>query len=129
VSNDLAAFRPDDIFLIYGDRPRCFFTLLHQWVDAHHILGRGFQAGVRKSNPDREIFSSPYNFAPLQRDVHNGPLRDHPLVRLVLLDKAAEKVNEAVRRGSYEQTELDLRFLSYAEEWRQDVIKHYLPEL
>ncbi len=126
---DPAAFRRQDVQLVYGERPRCAFTMLWQFVDAHHILGRGFQAGCRKSSPDRCIFSSIYNFAPLQRDVHKGPLRDHPLVRLVLLDRAAEYVREAIRRGHYEETDLDREFLAYAEAWKKDIISHYLPEL
>jgi hypothetical protein len=82
-----------------------------------HILGRGEDFGVKKSDAYRTVFSSVYNFAPLQRDFHKGPRRDHPLMRRLFLEIAKEKVDEAVRRGDYQLTLIDTDFLELAEKW------------
>ena len=119
---DPASFHVDQIVAIHCFRPSCVITLAWQWVDAHHILGRGYVFGVRPDDMAREVFSSPYNFAPLSRDIHNGPARDDPEIRVFLLRKAAEKVDAAIRDRLYARTTHDEAFLAIAETWRKGVL-------
>ena len=120
MTGDLANFRPQDILTVYGERPRCFLSGVWQFCDGHHILGRGYDHGARKTSGDRQLFSSIFNFAPLNRDIHQGPQRDATEMRWLLLRLARRNVLESIRRGAYEITELDDRFLAFAERWRQD---------
>lgn len=116
---DAANFLPKDIDAVYSDRPKCLLTLLWQWSDPSHILGRGELFGINKGDPRRTIFSSIYNLAPLQRDIHGGPHRDHRYMRLLLLELCEEKVREAIRDGKYEKTPIDEDFLMFRDSWIQ----------
>ncbi len=109
--NDLAKFRPKDIQAVYGERPVCFLTLSHQWVDPHHILGR------RGPNNERALMSSVFNFCPLDRNIHNGPHRDAPEMRMLFLRLARQHVMNAVNTGAYQLNDNDRAFLMYADQW------------
>ena len=116
---DPASFRNGDVEAVYHGRALCPLTLHWQFVDPHHILGRGEDFGIKKDDPRRYLLSSILNFAPLQRDVHKGPRRDHPYMRALLLEAAAKKVQEAIVKGYYALTVLDRDFLSLADEWKK----------
>lgn len=117
MTSDPASHRPEDIIAVHGEHPRCFLSGLWQWVDGHHILGRGYDFGERKKDEGRRAFSSILNYAPIIRDVHKFGLRDHRLMRRLLLEIAHEKVMQAVGRGRYELRPEDTRFLQIADEW------------
>jgi hypothetical protein len=72
---------------------------------------------VRPGDPRRRLFGSVYNCAVLDRAVHRGGYRDHPYVRALLLEIAAEKVREAVVRGRYVVSARDAEFLAFARSW------------
>jgi hypothetical protein len=55
------------------------------------------------------------NSIPIEREIHAGPLRDHPLERRLFLDLARAAVMEAVGQREYELTENDRAFLALAE--------------
>jgi len=74
---------------------------------------RGEAFGIKKDDPRRAIFSSPFNFIPLDRDVHKGPYRDHTLVRRLFLEIAKEKVMSAVRDGRYQMDAPGRRLLGF----------------
>lgn len=105
---DIASFRPYDVQSVYGERYHCLMTGIWQFCDLSHILGR---SGLKMDDPRRKLYSSIFNCAPLNRDIHKGPLRDHRGVRLALLEQAERKVREAVNRGHYEISDLDEHFL------------------
>lgn len=115
--NDKASFRTEDIQAVWI-RPLCVFTLSRE-CDGHHILGRGYDAGYGKAKDGRKIFSSILNFIPICRTIHHGPLRDTKECRLLFLRLAEEKVSEAIRRGDYELTEIDVEYESFKNKWRE----------
>lgn len=114
---DRATFAPADIFAVYGERPRCFLTSTWQFAELHHILGRGYDHGAHKGTEERAFFSSIFNCAPLNRDIHKGPYRDHPLMRRLLLEIARKHVMNAIAGGAYELSGYDRDFLRFAGEW------------
>ena len=114
---DPAAFRPEDIQAVYGDRPKSWFTGLWQFLDPAHILGRGEDFGFKKDHPDRIYMSSIYNFCPLDRDIHKHGARDHRFIRAYQLEMAKEKVQEKIVAGEYVQTYIDLGFLILSDKW------------
>jgi len=115
--SDPAAFRPRDVHAVYGERPKCWITLHWQFVDAHHILGRGYVNGYRPNDVQRKMFSSVFNFCPLQRDIHKGPQKDSPEMRHLFLRLAREHVMQAVSEGRYELRPEDEAFLAFADNW------------
>jgi len=66
------------------------------------------------------MFSSVFNCAPLQRNVHNSPLINQPLMRALLLQTARKHVMNAVGCGSYELNDHDRAFLLFSDEWIRD---------
>jgi hypothetical protein len=113
---DPAGFREADVRAVFGAFPRCPLTGKRTRLDRHHILGRGMLFGIRPRDPRRRLFGSVYNCAVLDRDVHAGGYRDHPYMRALLLEIAAEKVREAVLRG-YVVSQRDRDFLAIARGW------------
>lgn len=77
---------------VFGNSPRCSLTRERKATDRHHVLGRGMLFGIRPDDARRHLFSSVYNCAVLDRAVHQGGYRDHPSMRALLLEIAAEKV-------------------------------------
>lgn len=116
--SDPASFRRDDIEAVYVT-PRCCFTL-SRMPDGHHILGRGYDFGFGTSKPGRKAFSSILNFVPLSREIHHGPLRDSRECRRLFLRLAQEKVDEAVRVGSYRLSKIDAEFMTIAAKWIEE---------
>jgi len=110
---DAAKFNQIDIEAIYGDRPRCFLTGLWQFCDLHHIMGRGYKYGFNKRIDERAMFSSVFNCGLLNRDIHNGPYRDAPEMRNLLLRIARKNIMDAVIAGRYVLNENDEAFLAF----------------
>lgn len=107
---DPSAFRNSDLVDVYGPYRVCFLTArlsnVQQRVDPHHILGRGGKG-------DRSIFSSVLNLAYLRRDFHEGPLRDAPEMRSLLLRVALTHVVNAAAQGKYTLHDIDRAFVAY----------------
>jgi hypothetical protein len=115
---DPAHGRAEELRAIWYELPCCVVTLRHDLIDPQHILGRGQDFGIKKDDPRREWFSSVFNIVPLARIVHEGPVRDHPLMRRLFLEIARKHVMNAVLAGRYVLQEKDERFLSeVAEPW------------
>ena len=68
-------------------------------------MGRGFNYGARPDDPDRIVFSSILNAAPLCRKCHE----EKPFSRAELLANIEAKV----RSSGYEMREKDERFMEY----------------
>ena len=102
--SDLADFRDGDIEAIWGTPRRCVLTGIWQFCDGQHIMGRG-------GEHNREVHSSIFNFIGLNRDIHKGGYRDHPLMRVLFLNIASAKILEAATSGIYEITDSDRDFL------------------
>ena len=111
--SDSAAFREKDVIAIWGERPHCVLTGVWQFCDLQHVLGRG-------GKHNRNISSSILNSVPLQRDIHKGPYRDHPLMRKLFLEITRKRVMNYVMLGEYELTDRDKEFLAYADEWQKN---------
>jgi hypothetical protein len=114
---DPAVFRDADVRAVFGTCPRCPLTGEQKAVDRHHVLGRGQLFGMRPGDPRRHVFGSVYNCAVLDRAVHKSGYRDHPYVRALLLEIAAEKVREVVVSGRYVVSARDAEFLAFARSW------------
>jgi hypothetical protein len=104
---------------------RCFITAKAGQADAHHVLGRGNFFGIRLADPRRKLFSSIYNLAWLDRDVHNGPARDDYRLRDYFLERARKEIQLAIIKKEYEATEIDREFLALAEKWKQKAFASY----
>lgn len=115
MSHDPATHRRADIDAVYGPSPCCVHTAKNGTdrnpIDPHHTLGRG-----GKDPEIRGIHSSILNYTPLGRDIHHGPLRDHPEQRKVYLILAYEAVMQAVGQGRYVLTEIDHAFLAIVQQ-------------
>lgn len=120
MSKDNASFRQADVEACYGNRPRCILSGTWQWVDGHHVLGRGELFGIKPGDRRRWLLSSIFNFAPIHRDIHNFGTKDHPELRHFFLRMARERVAEAHHKGSYQITALDKEFLALAADWMLD---------
>ena len=101
---DPAAFAGKDVEAVWGSPIHCVLTGIWQFCDQQHIMGRG-------GKYDRDIHSSIFNMIPLNRDIHKGSYRDHPLMRVLFLNIARSKIHEAEMRGEYECTDNDRDFL------------------
>lgn len=118
--SDTAQPNPKHIIAIYGPKPNCVFTGHWQNVDMAHILGRGYEFGIRPGTKERKIFSSILAVVPLFRDIHNGPLRDSVEIRHLFLRVARDRVNNAVALGDYKLNNNDTAFISFSDKWRAD---------
>ena len=110
---DPASFRDKDIEAVYHGQRSCFQTskgpTIDLPVDAHHILGRSLDG-------DRLAASSILNLTWLRRDIHEGPLRDHPDQQRVYLRVALEHVLAAATAGRYGWNDADRAFMAYIAE-------------
>lgn len=111
---DAANFNKDVIVPIIGTM--CFITSVPA-NEYHHILERGNDFGIRPGDPQRKIFSSPLNAAPLIRAIHAGGAKTHEYLITYLLERAHEKVREAIMFGKYEPTAKDFDFHCLREKW------------
>lgn len=111
--SDLASFNDADVMLVFGVSPQCILTHSNQGVEKHHILGRGFDFGIRPDDERRIWFSSIYNCAPIIHSFHHGGYRDHRYMRMMLL----EIVEEMVRASGYEKKAHDIAYLQFRNEW------------
>jgi len=120
--SDPSAFYKGDIETVWGSIPLCPLTNQHSVVDLHHILGRG-------DKQQRGMFSSVFNCSPLLRPIHAGPIRDHPLFRLLLLQITRRRIMNAVNLGTYTMNDHDTAFLAYADEWiKENALNFTRPE-
>lgn len=101
---------------IHGENPYCFLGSGNA-QDWHHILSRGNRFGFKLNAPERKLFSSVFNIAPLGRYPHQlCPILHDPNMELALLAHARKIVNNAVIAGRYELTEIDKGFSLFLEE-------------
>lgn len=120
-----AEFRVLDIDRVYdGTMNRtCFLTAkppsFEEPVDKMHILGKGYDYGIRPKDKERTWFSSVFNLAWGRRDFHSGPIRDSNESRHLLLRLAYEKVMHSVTQGRYELSQRDRDFLEFSDQWKR----------
>ena len=109
--SDAASFHQAEIEAIYGENIPCPFCR-NPATDAHHIVKRGFDKGIRPDNPDRKLLSSPLNFLGLCRKCHNSGMLHRVSRQKSNLSTAAYYVARAIRNGHYKITERDIGFLT-----------------
>lgn len=117
MTSDPAAFKNAELQAIHGTQPSCFLTRGRKQLDKHHIFSRGELFGIKPSDPERYLFSSPYNCGIIENAFHVGGYRDHHYMRALLLEITKKKVQEAIIKKQYVATMRDRDFLALAEQW------------
>ena len=108
-AHDPASFDKNVLQCIWSDCPACVLTGL-PFDEFHHCHGR---SGLLKSNDKRKLYSSPYNAVPLSRLAHSQcPILNDIDMRNALTTFVMRRVQDAIRRGDYRQTDDDVLFLS-----------------